>query len=286
VKVVGRPVIRDAGCTIVCVSAVIFGLACCPSSASAQAAVAEEVTVTSVEHPLDAALFAARDSLRHIQTNILDYTAIMTKRCRVHGELSDYQQTFVKIRNRRLDNGRLTIPMSVYMKFHKPDAVRGREVIWVEGRNGGRLVAHDTGIKGLIRVNLSPTGAIAMRGQRYPITEVGLEKLTQKLIEQGERDRQHGECQVRFFDGAKVAERSCSVFQIDHPIKRSHFEFYRAHVFFDDELKILVRYASWSWPVEPSGEPVLEEEYTYTDVRINRGLNDLDFDPDNPAYDF
>ena len=34
------------------------------------------------------------------------------------------------------------------------------------------------------------------------------------------------------------------------------------------------------------GEPVLEEEYTYTDVRVNVGLTDLEFDPDNPEYDF
>ena len=58
-------------------------------------------------------------------------------------------------------------------------------MIWIEGRNDGKLVAHDIGIKGMIRVSLDPNGAIAMRGQRYPITEIGLENLVQKTDRKG-----------------------------------------------------------------------------------------------------
>jgi hypothetical protein len=210
----------------------------------------------------------------------------MTKRCRVEGQLSKYQQAFVKIRNRRTDNGQIAVPLSVYLKFRYPEAICGREVIWMEGRNGGKLVAHDVGIKGLIRVHLDPNGAIAMRGQRYPITEIGLENLVDKMIERASKDRLYDECQVTRFDGATVAERPCHVFRIEHPVERPHFDFHRAEVFFDSELKMPIRYDSWSWPSEPGGKPVLEEEYTYTDIQINVGLADLDFDPDNEDYDF
>jgi hypothetical protein len=236
-------------------------------------------------HPLDPVLSAARDSLQHIQTHVRDYTTIMTKRCRVNGRLSDYQQAFVKIRSRRRENDRLA-PMSVYMVFRYPNAIRGREVIWIEGQNGGKMVAHDVGIKGLIRVSLDPNGAIAMRGQRYPITEIGLENLVQKMIEKGNQDRQHGECHVTRFDTAKVGDRPCSVFRIEHPVERPHFDFYRAEVFFDSELKMPIRYASWSWPTESGGKPLLEEEYTYTNLQVNVGLTDVDFNPDNPDYNF
>ena len=34
-------------------------------------------------HPIDAALEIARESLRHSQANINDYTAVFVKRCRV-----------------------------------------------------------------------------------------------------------------------------------------------------------------------------------------------------------
>jgi hypothetical protein len=74
--------------------------------------------------------------------------------------------------------------------------------------------------------------------------------------------------------------------QIIHPVRQQHFDFHRAQVFFDDELNLPVRYASWSWPAEPGGQPLLEEEYTYTKVTINVGLTDLDFDPGNPEYGY
>jgi len=172
------------------------------------------------------------------------------------------------------------------MRFRRPAAVNGREIIWVEGRNNGKLVAHDVGIKGLIRVSLDPDGPIAMRGQRYPIREIGLENLLAKMIETAECDRERGDCLVKISDQAKVGGRPCRLVQIEHPERHPHFDFYRAQVFFDHELKLPCRYAAWSWPPEPDGEPVLEEEYTYTNVRLNVGLTDLDFDPDNPNYDF
>jgi len=237
-------------------------------------------------HPLDPALSAARHCLQHIQTNVRDYTAIMSKRVRLDGELSDYQYTYVKIRNRRMENDRLTTPMSVYLYFLKPKAVKGREVIWVENRNSGKMVAHDTGLKGLIKVELDPKGSMAMRGQRYPITEIGLEKLVQKVIETGNRDRQQSECEVKLYDGAKMNQRVGRMFEIIHPVERPDLDFHRAQVFFDNDLNMLTRYASWSWPKEPGGKPVLEEEYNYSDIKVNVGLTDRDFDPNNPDYGF
>jgi hypothetical protein len=237
-------------------------------------------------HPLDPALELARDCWQHSQAQVRDYTAILTKRCRVGGELTEHQYAYVKIRNRRAEHDRVTTPMSVYLRFLKPDSIKGREVIWVEGRNQGRLVAHDGGLKGIIRVNLDPRGSLAMRGQRYPITEVGMDNLLLKLIERGNRDRGHGECQVEFYQDSKVDGRRCRMIQIIHPVQRPHFDFHRAQVFFDDELKLPVRYASWSWPAESGGQPPLEEEYTYTRIKINVGLTELDFDPDNSEYDF
>ena len=61
-------------------------------------------------HPLDPALRVAQESLRHIRTNVRDYTAIMSKRSRVNGELGEYSHAFVKIRNRHVENGTVTTP--------------------------------------------------------------------------------------------------------------------------------------------------------------------------------
>ena len=239
-------------------------------------------------HPLDPALQVAYASLKHIRATIKDYTAIMIKRERVNGTLGGYEFMGVKIRNRKLENGILKTPLSVYITFLKPAAVKGREVIYVEGKNGGKLVAHEGGLKGrfLPTVNLDPNGMMAMRGQRYPITEMGIENLVVKLIEKGERDRHRGECDVQFLKGAKVGGRSCTVLKVVHPVKRPYFDFHIAQIFIDDELQIPVRYSAHVWPTTPGGEPELLEEYTYQNIRMNVGLTDKDFDRDNPKYRF
>ena len=156
----------------------------------------------------------------------------------------------------------------------------------MDGQNDGKLIAHEGGFAKLISVRLDPNGYLAMRGQRRPITDIGIENLLKKIIEAGERDRQHKECEVQFFKNAKIGEVGCTVMQITHPVKRPYFDFYLAKVYFSNDMNIPIRYESWSWPTEPGGKPVLEEEYNYLDVKLNVGLTDRDFDTSNPDYRF
>lgn len=228
----------------------------------------------------------AHESLQHLRETVRDYTATIVKRERIGGELTDHQILDAKIRNRQIEGQKTITPLSVYLSFRKPKAVSGREVIWVEGRNGGNLLVHEGGFKNLLRLQLKPDNMLAMLGQRYPITDIGIENLLLKLIEKGEREMQYGECNVKIYQGAKVSERMCSMIQVEHPIRRDHFDFYRARIFIDDELQIPIRYAAWSWPETPDGEAVLEEEYTYLRLRTNVGLTDADFDPDNSNYNY
>jgi hypothetical protein len=176
--------------------------------------------------------------------------------------------------------------MGVYLDFVKPSSVRGREVIWVEGQNEGKLIVHESGLANFVSLRLDPTSYLAMRGQRHPITEIGIENLLKKIIERGERDRQYGQCDVQFFRHAKIGDMQCTMLQVTHPERRPYFDFYRARIYFADSLKIPIRYESWSWPTQSGGDPVLEEEYNYLNVKVNVGLTDLDFDPQNPAYRF
>lgn len=239
-------------------------------------------------HPLDPALQIAYRSLQHIRANIADYMAVMIKRERVDGTLGDYEFMGVKVRNRKQEGNTLKTPFSVYMTFLKPSSIKGREVIYVENQNDGNLVAHEGGMKGrfLPTVSLDPTGMMAMRGQRYPITDMGIENLVIKLIEKGERDRQKGECEVDFRKGSKVGGRSCTVISVKHPVERPYFDFHIAQIFIDDELQVPVRYCAYTWPTTPGDEPVLLEEYTYQNIKLNVGLADADFDRDNPKYNF
>jgi hypothetical protein len=238
-------------------------------------------------HPLDPALRIAYDGLAHIRNDVRDYTATIVKRERIDGELTEQEFMSAKIRNRKVDSdGRIVVPLSVYLKFLAPKAKKGREVIWVEGANNGKLIGHGTGVEGFITVYLDPTGYFSMKGNRYPITDIGIETLVDKLIEKGERDRKRDECEVQFYKGAKINGRACTLLQVTHPVKRDYFDFNVAEIFIDDELNVPVRYAAYQWPTTPGGKPILDEEYTYMNIKLNVGLTDADFDPKNPAYEY
>jgi hypothetical protein len=229
------------------------------------------------EHPLMPALRWAKTGLKDVE-KIADYSAILVKRERIDGELRDPEYAYAKVRHR---------PLSVYMRFLKPENLAGREVIWMEGVNNGKMWAHGTGVEKMFgTVHLDPNGAIAMRGNRYPITEMGLLNLVNRLIEVGEKDAQYGECEVKFFEGARINGRSCTCIQVTHPKPRREFLFHIARIYVDEELNIPIRYEAWDWPDQPGGQPELTEEYTYLEIKLNNGFTDADFDINNPSYEF
>jgi hypothetical protein len=230
------------------------------------------------EHPLMPALRWARSGVGNIE-KIADYSATLFKRERIDGKLGEQEVLFLKIRHR---------PFSVYLRFDGPPSQKGQEVLYIDGANDGKMWAHGVGVQRTLfkTVSLKPDGAIAMQGERYPITEIGMLNLTQRMIEVGEEDIKYGECEVKFFKGAKINDRTCTCTQLIHPVPRRNFLYHLARIFIDDELNLPIRYESYDWPKREGDAPELLEEYTYTNVRLNNNFKDIDFDVHNPRYRF
>jgi hypothetical protein len=244
------------------------------------------------EHPLDPAIQLAKDALAHFRQNVADYTGLIVSRERVNGVVGGYDYMEAKIRNQKVEGGQVVKPLSVYLKFVKPEAAAGREILWLEGQNNNKMLVNPSDGDGrfLPSVWLKPDGPIAMRGRLHPLTFIGIENLILKLIERGERERRYEECEVRFIKDAKINGRVCTVLEVEHPVQRPHFEFNLAQIFIDDELQIPIRYAAYLWPNGPTEKRpdpnLVIEEYTYLKVKINQDLRDADFDRGNPNYNF
>ena len=229
------------------------------------------------EHPLLPIVRWAHDGLRELD-KIQDYSAVIVKRERIDGKVGEANTMLIKVRHK---------PFSVYMNFLKPDSLKGREVIYVEGANDGKMFAHGTRFERIAgTLPLDPTGPIAMRDNRYPITDIGLYNLVRRLAEVGEKDSKYGECEVKFFPGAKINKRDCTCIEVVHPKARRNFLFHVARIFVDDEWNIPTRYESHDWPAKAGGKPELIEEYTYLNLKFNNGFTNSDFDIRNPNYDF
>ena len=244
------------------------------SVAPAETAAAPSLQRHLNEHPLAPVLRSAQERLPAIQ-NLKDYSAVLVRRERIRGKLTGYEYVFIKIRHQ---------PFSVYGYFQAPAAVKGQEVIYVAGRNQGNLLAHRAGMR--VTAHLHPDGLIAMNRRHYPLTEIGLVNLVRRLVEVGQRDLNHGECEVQYFTHAKVNKRPCTLIQVTHPLPRDVFQFHLARVFVDDELMLPIRYESYDWPSEPGEQPELIEEYNYLDLKLNNGFTDEDFSIQNPDYHF
>jgi hypothetical protein len=240
-------------------------------------------------HPFAPAVKRAKSALDDM-AKLKDYEAVIAKQVRIDGKLYEMEFMHAKIRHE---------PFSVYLRFLAPEDKRDREVIYVDGKNDGNLLAHESpNRKGLIGIlsqtplvgttALAPTSRLAMIGNNYPITKIGILNLTQELIEIGEKDMRHDPATAKstYHPNAKVEDRDCEAFVFLHPEKSKDFTFHRAEVFIDKKLNMPIRYVSYGWPETPGETPPLIESYTYTRLKTNVGLTDEDFDTKNPKYKF
>ena len=237
--------------------------------------------VSTVEHPLVPVIRWAERERPGIVA-IKDYTAIMQKQENIGGEVQEAQVMEVKIRHE---------PFSVYLKFRYPQKMNGQQAIYVRGQNDNKLIGHGTGLeKKFGTQKLDPEGWIAMRGNKYPITEIGILNLTDKLLDVGYKDSKFGECEVTYTEGVKIGKddsaRECTMIQVIHPVPRQNFIFHVARIYVDKALNLPIRYESYDWPRKEGETPKLIEAYTYLNLQLNVGLTDADFDYTNPTYNY
>ena len=234
-----------------------------------------DLTQRPGEHPLMPALRLAEISLKKFDQEVSDYSAMMIKQERIDGVLADQETAYIKVRNH---------PFGVYMFFLKPN--KGQECLYSDapGEEQGKLNARGAGmLKRLGVMSLDPNGRIAMKGQKYPISKLGLRNLMTELIMVANNDVNFGECEVRTAQ-CNINKRPSTLIEVVHPVKRNNFRFHKAELFIDNELQIPVRYAAYLWPEAPGQQPPLEEAYTYLNIKMNNGYTDIDFDKNNPEY--
>ena len=238
-------------------------------------------------HPLVPTLKIARDGYQRILSDVQDYTCVMIKRELVNGRLNGPETIFAKVRHQQVEDGRVVSPFSVYLKFQAPDSIQNREVLFVRKGGNEKILVKNGGKRlGFLTLSLNPNGPIAMSGNRYPITEFGIKRLIERMILLGERELQHQECDVEIRDKVSFSDHVCRCIEVKHPIKREHFEYHLVRIYIDNELRVPIRFESYDWPKDGSEAPVLMEEYTYRDLKLNVGLTKTDFQRNNPAYGF
>ena len=221
---------------------------------------------------------AARDPLEFLRValkwsdeKITDYTCLFRKQERIGGELRACESMQMKL---RVDT------FSVYVKW-TGDQSRGQEVLYVQGRNDGNAIAHPSGILGILfrKVAIDPAGKTALKHSRGPITVAGMANMLRLVIPQCELAKANGDLQLTFRGVREESGRPAYFFKRTLP-NTNKYPCAILGIYIDCEYLACVRTDAYDW------DGGLLSQYIYSDLNINPGLTDDDFDVDNREYNF
>lgn len=224
---------------------------------------------------------------KHRVEKFSDYTANFMKQERLDGEeLKDLQSMYVKLRHQ---------PFSVYMKWVSGGDV-GREILFVEGQLENKMLVHVGGLKGklLPQLKLDPTGSLAMKEARYPVTEMGLRNLSATLIKYRKRDLALKQgCRWELIPDQSFSERPCHCFVVEWDSKEIEPTYRKSITFIDDELSLPVCVKNYGWTGSEGitdhaklDAATLIEFYGYTEIKFDQRLGDAHFDKSHGDYTF
>ncbi len=207
--------------------------------------------------------------------SVKDYTCKFFKQEFWHGKMQPQEIALMKFQK----------PHSVYMKWVGEEK-KGQEVLFRRGWNNNEIKAHEGGWLKKIVVNLDPKGSMAMKGNRHPITDAGFSHTIELIAKDMKLIKDHPDWGAKVSDkGAQTIHGAAShCFEAELP-KKQHPEFYayKVHICVDNNIGLPNKVQIWDFE---SGQVRLVEDYSYTDIKINPGLTEKDFDPENPEYEF
>lgn len=213
------------------------------------------------------------------------YTATFYRRERVGGALGDEQVMQMKLRHE---------PFSLYLKWLVGD--KGRELLYVDGENDGKMLVKVGGVKGrlLPPIKLDLDGAIARRESRHSITDLGLLRLAELVLERRRRElQQERGTRCRMFDEQTANDRLCYGFLIEYADPAVSPVYRKSVVFVDQEWLVPIYIKNFTWPeggtpADPQqlDEATMIEHYSYSNIRLDVQLADGDFDRNNEKYQF
>lgn len=215
--------------------------------------------------------FALLEKVEQSYQSVRDYTAIFQKRERVEGEWRPEETVFLKFQK----------PFKVYLRW-LAGAHEGREALYVEGANQNKVLIHESdGIARFFTFLLDPAGWRILQESRFPFTEIGVGRLIERIALGARKRSSKGE--MHLVDLGTNTIKGREVFEIEGIIprdERAEHSFYRSILSIDQGFWLPVRSSIYD------SENRLLGTYTYSDLRINVGLGDNDFDPANPTYNF
>ena len=116
--------------------------------------------------------------------------------------------------------------------------------------------------------------------------EAGIGALIETVARRWISELSPDESVVSFDSEMMIGGRPCLMIESIHPVRQPQFLFHKVRLFVDSELKLPIRFEAYDWPRHQGAVAELVEEYSYSNLKLNVGLGDEDFDAANRQYSF
>lgn len=197
--------------------------------------------------------------------SVQDYTCTFIKRERINGKTGRPQEIQVKFLDR---------PFSVAMRWVK-NAPIGDRCLYVEGKHDGNMLVRPKGLlKWVGTVRRRPDSPEVLANTLRPINLFGFRRALKSLIEVYELADERGDLTTGFAGRKMVAGRATVVLQRILPA-RDDYPAAKTLIYIDVQRLVPVCIEAWGW------DGNLDSRYIYKDVKINVGLTEQDFTPQN-----
>lgn len=204
-----------------------------------------------------------------------DASVLFTRREWLNGSYRPYQELEMSYRR----DG------DIYIVF-TGKSNRGREILWRPTVDPDVMLVKPSPI--LPALKLPPDGPLTKKDSRHHIGMASFHALADRILGELDKLDQSPSLSGEFVDlGQKTVEgRGAKCFRVELPRDQdSSLYADRIELCFDISTTLPVTLQAWE-KTEGEEELRLVEDYTWTEVRLNPGLEDDVFDPKNPAYNF
>ena len=213
--------------------------------------------------------------------NVPAYAATFVKQERIGDALTELQVIQLRIHQK---------PKRVSMKWEGgKDA--GQRVIYAEGENDGdMLVRKLSGIEARLGIiSLNPTGVLAMKHSRHPITRAGLLEMVRITRQYRQSDLKHESgVSAKLLEHQKLNGRDCLCLVIEYakpefaPDEKK--EYRKSMIYMDTQTKLPACVRCYGWPERVSGadpqkldQTTLLELYAYKNIDLEAQVQADDF---------
>ncbi len=199
---------------------------------------------------------------------VRDYTCTMAKKELVDGDYVSWKN--VTYKHRKSNN--------YYMKWTE-GSMAGMEVIYAGKKYNNKIKSHLGGLLNVKNFDLDPKGTLAMKDNRHSILESDLGFTIQLMKKNLQNAKKLKVGKIEYLKDATVSGRNTMLFKAVFP---SGMGFFAATIFIyiDKSLVLPVKFDIYDW------DKKLLESYTFSNMKVNTGLKDIDFDINNEEYSF